>query len=314
MRTLTISCASTDFVYNLPEVLTTDSSLTRSTRLEHLHLEECDIEPSSLRKLLRLSRNLKSLKISEGTRYLNRVHGNIPPDRLVEAMTKYCSKSLVELSLALGYHRHNGQSITQRGQHLNLTLFDNLKHLSVDRATCALIRSYGVCDHSTYRRLPPSLESLTVFGIQLSSRTRPFQFRARSEAYLPFNTCLVSEKEKHGVPNLRTLTYSYEYSDSDETVSIASSDTSSDTVEYVTQLPLAQERLTLECNKQRHIFVSAKVRLFIEMVILPHGFIPPYLVLEEKPSRTVYWRSDRDTVVGAGEIPTRTSSACEVGT
>lgn len=117
LRSLTISCASTDFVHKLPYVLKSDLSLTRSTRLEHLHLEECDIDAHALRKLLRLSQNLKSLKISEGTRYgrtilgHGRIHGNIAPDAIVEAMNKYCSKTLTDLSLSLGYARHSGQSM-----------------------------------------------------------------------------------------------------------------------------------------------------------------------------------------------------------
>jgi hypothetical protein len=188
LRSLTISCASTDFVNNLPAPLR-DISLSRTTKLEHLHLEECDIHGATLLKLLRLPQELKTLKISEGTRYDNRlfarqsrIHGNITPDSLVEAIARYCSASLTSLSLSLGHFRQSHQSISHRGHHLNLTLFDNLKTLEVDLRTCDLIRLRGPCDHLTHRRLPTALENLRVFGIPLAPRTRPF--RAMENAYV----------------------------------------------------------------------------------------------------------------------------------
>lgn len=305
LRSLTISCASTDFVHNLPETLTRDLSLTRSTKLEHLHLEECDINAHSLKKLLRLSQDLQSLKISEGTRYdhgmfsrQGRKHGNVAPDALVEAMTKYCSKSLTKLSLALGHVRQGGHSINQRGQHLNLTLFDNLKSLELNLLTCSLIRINGGCDHATSRRLPSSLEELKVFGIPLSPRHRPF--RALNVPYFPLNLCFVREKAAHGVPNLKTITYSYAYLDADERSSLATSNESIDSVDSVPQVPLAQNRIVQECIKQLPLFEKAQVRLRIVMVQLPQGYIPPFLFPEESPSSYLLWDSISESEHGSG--------------
>lgn len=181
---------------------------------------------------------------------------------------------------------------TQRGQHLNLTLFDNLKHLSLNDRTCDLIRLETSCDHATQRRLPPSLESLTVFGMHLAhrhQRNRPF--RAPEAVNFPFHTCFIKEKEKHGLPNLSSLIYSYEYTDADENASVASSDASSETIEQIPQVPLAQKRIMDECEKQRKMLEAARVRLLIEMVVLPYGFIPPYLYPEGKPSSQIVWDS-----------------------
>jgi hypothetical protein len=305
LKALTISCASTDYVDRLPQALMSDLSdmrLTRSTKLEYLHLEECDLEANSLRRLLRLSHSLKSLKISEGIRYAHRMHGDIAPDAIVEAVAKYCSKSLNDLSLQLGFIRPRGHPITQRGYHLNLTPFDNLRTLSLDFRTSALIRTVP-CDHGQYRRLPPSLEALKIFDIHLSARPRPF--RARFEAYMPLSTCFVSEKQKHGVPNLKRLTYSYKYTDADENASIASSDASNESVENIPQVPLAQNQLLRECVKQQPLFKAANVCLTVEMVMLPTGFIPPYLYFEEKPSTSVFWSSDQDgadSTLGKGQL------------
>jgi hypothetical protein len=295
LRSLTISCASTDFVNALPLTLTRDLSLLRSTRLEHLHLEECDIHAATLMKLLRLSSGVRSLKISEGIRYDNtffsggsRKHGNVAPDALVEAIARYCSRSLTKLSLALGYFRQTHQSIIQRGQHLNLTLFENLKRLELDVRTCNLVRLAPFCDHLTYRRLPASLEVMRIFSIPLAPRARPF--RAIENVSLPLKECVVQEKEKHGVPNLNTLIFSYEYYDSDERASLTTSD-EGETVEQVPQVPLAQARIKRACMKVRPLYLKANVRLLIEMVTLPAGFIPPYLYPEESPSCDVFWDS-----------------------
>jgi hypothetical protein len=300
LRSLTISCASTDFVNNLPAPLR-DVSLSRTTKLEHLHLEECDIHGPTLLKLLRLPQALKTLKISEGTRYdfgffarQSRLHGNITPDSLVEAVARYCSASLTALSLSLGHFRHSHQSISHRGHYLNLTLFDRLKTLEVDLRTCDLIRLRGPCDHLTHRRLPSALENLRVFGIPLGPRARPQgPIRATEAAYFPIRDCFIKDKEKHGIPNLTNLMFSYEFYDSDERASLATSD-EGDTVEQVQQVPLAQNRLISECNSKRTSYRKANVRLLIQMVTLPHGFIPPYLFPEESPSHHVLWDSHPD--------------------
>lgn len=58
------------------------------------------------------------------------------------------------------------------------------------------------------------------------------------------------------------------------------------------QVPLAQAQLIEECTKQLPIFKAAKVCLVIKMVVLPQGFIPPYLYFEEKPTESILWTSD----------------------
>jgi hypothetical protein len=295
LRSLTVSCASTDFVHNLPLPLTRDLSLTRSTKLEHLHLEECDVHAPSLIKFLRLSNGLQSLKISEGIRYDGgffsggpRMHGNVKPDSLMDAIAKYCSNSLTTLSLSLGHTRHPNEPITRRGQHLNLTLFDNLKTLELDMRTCSLIRTFPSCDHMMYRRLPASLQTLRIFSIPLASRARPF--RATDEIILPLQECVVKDKEKHGVPNLDTVLFSYEYYDVDERSSLTTSE-EGDTMEQVPQIPLAQTKIKSACSKVRSLYRKSNVRLLIEMTILPMGFIPPYLFPEETPSSEIVWDS-----------------------
>ena len=302
LRSLTISCASTDFVHHLPLPLTRDLSLMRSTRLEHLHLEECDVHCPSLIKLLRLSTGLKSLKISEGVRYDHdffsggpRMHGNVTPDSLVEAIAKYCSKSLTDLSLALGHMRFSHQSITQRGQHLNLTLFDNLKRLELDVRTFNLVQLLPFCDHLTYRRLPASLQTLRIFGIPLISRTRPF--RLMDDVFVPLKECFVRDKEKHGVPNLASIIFSYEYNDSDGQSSVATSE-EGESVERIPRIPLAQARIKRACIKMHPAYRKSNVRLQIEMTMLPSGFIPPYLYPEESPSSEIVW--DSTTILGSG--------------
>lgn len=238
---------------------------------------------------------LKSLKISEGVRYDHdffsggpRMHGNVKPDSLVEAIANYCSKSLTTLSLSLGHMRFAHQSITQRGQHLNLTLFDNLTCLDLDMRTFQLVQAFPFCDHLTYRRLPASLQTLRIFGIPLISRTRPF--RLMDDVFIPLKECIVQDKEKHGVPNLESITFSYEYSDSDGQSSLATSE-EGETVERIPRIPLAQARIKRACVKMRPAYRKSNVRLLIEMTVLPSGFIPPYLYPEESPSTEIVWDS-----------------------
>jgi hypothetical protein len=276
-----------------------DRSLTRSTKLEHLHLEECDIDADALRRLLRLPQGLRSFKLSEGWRYdfrvlfqqrRSRLHGNIAPDALVSALLKYCSKSLNELSLALGYRRNSRQSILSVGQHLNLTLFDNLKSLEIDESTSDLISVRGDCDHQTYRRLPPGLEKLKCFGIPLLvGRRRPLQ--APQKPHFPLAFCLATDKNKHGLPNLNTLVYSYIFTDIDERASLASSETSNESLEQIPQVSLAQTRIIDACIAALPKFAASKARLKIEAVAAPSGFIPPYLFPEKSPISEIIWDS-----------------------
>ena len=295
LRSLTMSCASTDFTDRLLTSFQNDTTLLKTTRLEHLHLEECDIFSPSLSILLSFPRALRSLKISEGIRYdgifsarSSRVHGNVSPGPFVDAIAKHCTYSLEHLSLSLGYTRQGFQHINHPGQHLNLSVFPALKQLDLDFRTVNLVRVRALCDHTTWRRLPPNLETLKIFGVPLGERP---PFRALRRVWFPFDTCIATEKSKHGVPLLKNLIYSYEYyREDDETPRLSLSD-DGDSVEEISQVTIAHRRMTDKCKELQSVYRKAGVRLEIEMVVLPNGFIPPYLFPEDKPKYFTLWES-----------------------
>lgn len=217
LKSLTVSCMSTDvpqrLFQNLHNIDVND--FKRSTALETLHLEECDIHPPSLELILGLPRALKSLKISEGIRYdglfragSSRVHGNMKPHPFAEALVKTCKDSLESLSLSLGYFRSHHHNINHSGQHLRLHELENLKHLEVNHRTLNLIRHRPGCDHNTWKRLPQSLETFKVFGVPLMQPPHNAQ-----QPSIPLEPCIVRDKAHHGVPNLKTVIYSYEHYD-----------------------------------------------------------------------------------------------------
>ncbi|KIW75286.1 hypothetical protein Z517_12060 [Fonsecaea pedrosoi CBS 271.37] len=293
LRSLTMSCASTDFPDRLLRQFQGDPALVRSTNLEHLHLEECDIFSPTLEILLSFPRALKSLKISEGIRYdgmftrNSRMHGNVSPGTFVDAIAKHCTHSLEHLSLSLGYSRPSHQPFSHPGQHLNLSAFRALKQLDLDVRTVNLIRVRAVCDHATWRRLPPNLETLKVFGIPLGDRP---PFHARRRVWFPFETCIVTDKAKHGVQLLSNLVYSYEYYREDDEPRLTVSE-DGETEEQINQVVLAQRLMVEKCRELQPVFQKAGVRLEIEMVALPNGFIPPYLFTEDKPKYFTLWES-----------------------
>jgi len=297
LRSLTMSCASTDYPDRLLVPFQNDPQLTKSTALEHLHLEECDIFSPTLAILLSFPRALRSLQISEGIRYdgffsarSSRLHGNVTPGPFVDAIAQQCRDSLEVLSLGLGYSRQGFQHINHPGQHLNLTAFEVLKRLELDVRTVNLVRVRPTCDHATWRRLPPNIDTLKVFGIPLGERP-PFQ--ARRRVWLPFDTCLAADKAKHGVRHLSTLIYSYEYyREDDELPGLAILD-DGDSVEEISQVMVAQRRLVSRCNELLPVYRKAAVRLQIEMVALPNGYIPPYLYPEDTPKHGIVWDSAR---------------------
>ena len=300
LRSLTISCASTDFPQNFAEAFRNDTSLLKSTNLEHLHLEECDLFAPTLGLLLSFPKALKSLKISEGVRYdglfslrSTRMHGNIPPAAFEEVVAAQCAETLESLSLNLGYFRHDGQHITQYSQHLNLTAFHSLKFLELNYTTMYLVRIHPDCDHQTWRRLPPNLETLKVFDIPLGQEMP--EFRAFRAAYFPVEPCLVKEKARHGVARLSSLILSYEYHRKDEEpLSIRLPDGQR---QAVNQVELAHSRLRRVCNILKPTFLKAGVVLRVEMVVLPDGFIPPYLYPEMSPESHVFWESTHTVLV-----------------
>jgi hypothetical protein len=87
--------------------------------------------------------------------------------------------------------------------------------------------------------------------------------------------------------------FSYEFYDADERASLTTSE-EGDTLEQVPQVPLAQTRLMQQCASKRDTYRKANVRVVIQMVTLPQGFIPPYLFPEESPSHHVLWDSNPD--------------------
>ncbi|KIX07181.1 uncharacterized protein Z518_01834 [Rhinocladiella mackenziei CBS 650.93] len=295
LRSLTMSCASTDFPDRLLTAFQDDETLAKSTNLEYLHLEECDIFSPSLAVLLSFPRALKSLKISEGIRYdgifnarNTRMHGNVSPGPFVDAIAQHCSDSLEFLSLSLGYLRQGFQHINQPSQHLNLTGFRAIKQLDLDVRTVNLVRVRAGCDHATWRRLPPNLETLKVFGIPLGDRP-PFQ--ARRRVWFPFEICIATDKAKHGVRLLKNLIYSYEYYREDDEIPRLSISDDGDTVEGISEVLIAHRRMTEKCRELQPTLKKAGVRLEIEMVALPNGFIPPYLFQEDKPKYFTLWES-----------------------
>ncbi len=293
LRSLTMSCASTDFPDRLLAHFQDDETLVGSTNLEHLHLEECDIHSPSLGILLSFPRALKSLKISEGIRYdgmftrNSRLHGNVSPGSFVDAIAKHASASLEHLSLSLGYSRPSHQSFNHPNQHLNLSKFYAMKQLDLDVRTVNLVRIRAQCDHQTWRRLPPNLETLKVFGIPLGDRP---PFHARQSVWFPFHTCIATEKARHGVRLLKNLVYSYEYYREDDDIRSSNSE-DGDPGEEISQVVVAQRLMVGKCEQLRPVYRKAAVRLEIELVALPNGFIPPYLYTEHKPVSSMLWES-----------------------
>ncbi|KAJ9659637.1 hypothetical protein H2198_003051 [Neophaeococcomyces mojaviensis] len=289
LKSLTLSCACTD----KPERILADyRQYKHTTALEHLHLEECDIEPDSLEILLKFPKELKSLKLSEGIRYddslatrRSRMHGNVNPSLLSRAITQATGNSLESLSLALGYQERNDRTILRPGRFLDFTNMSALKTLGISISTSRLIFPRHQCDHSTYRRLPPSLETLRVFSIPLLT---PFMNRRRP--HIPFQTCLIKEKAAHGAPNLKHVIWAYEYQapGSRSQFGLARR-RGPDVIERM--ISASKEYIVDLCNKNYHIYQSHDVRLSVECDITPRGFIPPYLYPEDKPTTEPLWDS-----------------------
>lgn len=289
LKSLTLSCTCTD----MPDkILAGYRQYKRTTALEYLHLEECDVDPDSLEILLKFPKGLKSLKLSEGIRYdetlatrRSRLHGNVKPGRLSRAITQATSNSLESLSLALGYQERNDQTFALPGRFLDFSEMIVLKRLDLSISTFRLIFSREKCDHSTYRRLPPSLETLRIFSIPLLT---PIMSRRRP--HVPFNTCLIERKVAHGVPNLKHVIWTYEYQAlSTRNVFGLVRRRSPDVIDRM--MTATKDYIVDLCNKNYHIYDSSGVRLSIECDITPPGYIPPYLYPEDKPITESIWES-----------------------
>jgi hypothetical protein len=295
LRYLTISCASTDYPNKLLTPFQSDPTLEKHTGLEYLHLEECDIYEPSLAVLLSFPKALKAFKLSEGVRYSPlsgfhpRKHGDVNPKRFVEALAKHCRNSLEWLSLSLGYIRRQHQSIDQAGQHLDLTRFHKIQHLELDAKTTFLVIPAIDCDHGLWRRLPPKLESLKIFDISL--RDEP-PFAPFGREYWPFDDCVIKEKGRHGLQDLKFLTYSYITQAHDTDLSDDGNGGSEDDDELVNGVTGYQQikaNLIAEATRGFSMHKKAGIRLKIVLVSLPKGFIPPYLNAEDSPTEMVVW-------------------------
>jgi hypothetical protein len=196
LRSLTISCASTDLPEDFIPGVPDDSFLQRQTSLTHLHLEECDFSPHTLAKILRYPKALKSLTISEGTRYtpLNnyaaRRHGDLDPAELVKALMEQAG-SLERLSLSLGYNRSRSASINSPGEHLDLRDFVVLRTLELCHRTLHLLRTHPECDHGLRRRLPTGLQKLTIIEIPIGLARMPMRINLQ-QTYIPFSKYIES--------------------------------------------------------------------------------------------------------------------------
>ena len=215
LRSLTISCASSDMPNRLIPGILDDSFLQRQTNLTNLHLQECDLNADTLAKILRFPRALKRLTISEGIRYTTnnsfheRRHGDMEPDDLVRALTEQAS-SLEHLSLSLGYMRPTHMTINDYCEHLDLRGLVALKSLEMCHRTLHLVRTaYENCDHGLRRRLPSNLQSLTIFEIPLGM----VRMRLRThgeQAYLPLQSCMF-RKSECSLPSLQQLIWKYSF-------------------------------------------------------------------------------------------------------
>lgn len=290
LKSLTLSCACTDMPN---KILIDHRQYKHSTALEHVHFEECDFDADSLEILLKFPKALKSLKMSEGTRYSDglssrrtRLHGNLNPELLSKALTRSVGSSLETLSVSLGYQRSRGQSINVPGRALELAKLTNLKRLEVSMNTLGLLITRPKCDHGLNRRLPPSLETIRVFTIPM--------LILRGKPPVPFETCLFKDKAAHGLPNLKHVIYCYEYQAPHGRSSFGLITNRRE--DAITRLITHSKANVVETNdKNYHIYKNNGIRVTVEMTVTPPGFIPPYLHNEEKPTKSVLWDTNEPT-------------------
>ncbi|KAK5075306.1 hypothetical protein LTR64_001511 [Lithohypha guttulata] len=279
---------------NMPQrILQRLRQYKRTTSLRHMHLEECDFDSESLQALLKLPKALESLKISEGVRYNNngasrpsRVHGNLNPGLFSRALVNAASHSLEYLSLNLGYQHSRGHSITSPGRSLDLRLLTKLKKIDVSMTTLGLIVPRPGCDHAIYRRLPDSIEHIRVFEVPL------LKLRARPPT--PLRPCLFTQKAVHGLPNLKEVTYCYEYQALRGNSSFGLFQRGGeDTLSRI--IDASKKRVININNKNYPTYHESNMHVVIEVEITPPGYIPPYLHNEEHPTIETIWDSNEPT-------------------
>jgi hypothetical protein len=216
LRSLRISCASTDYPSQILPTIQGDSQFLHSTSLEKLHFEECDLLPATLALILSFPRALKSLTISEGTRYkprngnFIRKHGNMIPEELVEALNVQ-KDTLEHLSLNLGFSLRPRQHVDDHQYHLDFSALESLRILELDSRASRLMAPKG---RTPMGRLPPHVETLKVFRLKLNPlRDIPDSaVLGPTDLNLPFCNTALLRRIKDAYRGLKKLEYVMEYS------------------------------------------------------------------------------------------------------
>jgi hypothetical protein len=213
LRSLRISCASTDYPSRILPTIQGDSQFLYSTSLEELHFEECDLLPATLALLLNFPRTLRSLTISEGTRYkprngnFVRQHGNMIPEELINALNVQ-KDSLEHLSLNLGFTLRLGQHVDDPQYHLDFSALKLLRFLELDNRALKLMAPRG---RNPMGRLPPNIETLRVFRLKLNP-LRDLPVLNPTDLNMPFCNVALLHRIKNAYPGFKGLEYVMEYS------------------------------------------------------------------------------------------------------
>jgi hypothetical protein len=213
LRSLRISCASTDYPSRILPTIQGDSQFLYSTSLEELHFEECDLLPATLALLLNFPRTLRSLTISEGTRYkprngnFVRQHGNMIPEELIDALNVQ-KDSLEHLSLNLGFTLRLGQHVDDPQYHLDFSALKLLRFLELDNRALKLMAPRG---RNPMGRLPPNIETLRVFRLKLNP-LRDLPVLNPTDLNMPFCNVALLHRIKNAYPGFKGLEYVMEYS------------------------------------------------------------------------------------------------------
>jgi hypothetical protein len=216
LRSLRVSCASTDYPSRILPTIHGDSQFFYSTALEKLHFEECDLLPATLALLLSFPRALKSLTISEGTRYkprngnFVRQHGNMVPEALIGALNVQ-KDSLEHLSLNLGFTLRLGQHVDDPQYHLDFNAFKLLRVLELDNRALKLMSPK---DRTPMGRLPPNIEALKVFRLKLNPLRdhRDYAVLGSADLNMPICKLALLWRIKNEYPGFQRLEYVMEYS------------------------------------------------------------------------------------------------------
>ena len=218
LRSLRISCAYSGPPEEFLPTVQDDPQLKWSTPLERLHFEECDLLPATLAVVLRFPKALKSLTISEGTRYTvahgfhERRHGDMIPHELSSALCNQRS-SLENLSLSLGFGDGQAHQIDNPRFLVDLHEMSTLTRLEVDSSALNLICPKRRSLVNSWRRMPPKLESLKVFALQLAGIPSSL-FLRMIDLPRPFSDdaeIMRWQKIKQLHPNMRKLEYGFVY-------------------------------------------------------------------------------------------------------